>query len=173
MKKTVLFVDDEPNILAGLKRMLRSLRNEVDFFFAESGREALEILAVQHVDVIVSDMQMPGMDGATLMAAVQEKYPMTIRIILSGQAGDGPVLRTAGVVHQFLAKPTDPDTIKEVLRRACALQDLMKNEQLKAVVSRIGKLPSIPAICPQPPSDPPAPSAGRRTGGAGLTRRET
>lgn len=71
---------------------------------------------------------------------------MTIRIILSGQAGDGPVLRTAGVVHQFLAKPTDPDTIKEVLRRACALQDLMKNEQLKAVVSRIGKLPSIPAI---------------------------
>ncbi len=146
MKKTALFVDDEPNILAGLRRMLRSLRNEMDFFFAESGFEALEILAAQHIDVIVSDMQMPGMDGATLLATVQEKYPMTIRIVLSGQADEVPVLRAAGVVHQFLAKPTDPEKIKEVLKRACALQDLMKNKQLKAVVSRIGKLPSIPAI---------------------------
>jgi HD-like signal output (HDOD) protein len=146
VKKAALFVDDEPNILAGLRRMLRSLRHEIDCSFAESGREALEILATQHIDVIVSDMQMPGMDGAALLATVQEKYPMTIRIILSGQGGEAPALRTAGVVHQFLAKPTDPETLKEVLRRACALQDLMKNEQLKAVVSRIGKLPSIPTI---------------------------
>lgn len=48
------------------------MRQDMDFFFAESGREALDILAGQHIDVIVSDMRMPGMDGASLLTTVQE-----------------------------------------------------------------------------------------------------
>ena len=146
MKKTALFVDDEPNILSGLKRMLRSMRQEMDFFFAESGREALDILAGQHVDVIVSDMRMPGMDGASLLATVQEKYPQVVRIMLTGQADEDSILRTVGVVHQFLAKPADPEDLKEVLARACELQGLMKSDPLKSLVARLGKLPSLPSV---------------------------
>lgn len=146
MKTTTLFVDDEPNILAGLKRMLRIMRQEMDFHFAESGQEALEILANNHIDAIVSDMRMPGMDGAALLTTVQEKYPHIIRIMLTGHADEEAILRTVGVVHQFLAKPADPDTLKAVLLRACALQGLMKNEQLKSLVTSLGKLPSLPAV---------------------------
>ncbi len=146
MKTAVLFVDDEPNILSGLTRMLRVMRQEMDFSFAESGREALEILATQHFDVIVSDMRMPGMDGAALLTAVQENYPHIVRIMLTGHADDVAILRTVGVVHQFLAKPVDPDALKAVLLRACALQDLMKNDQLKCLVTGLGKLPSLPSV---------------------------
>jgi HD-like signal output (HDOD) protein len=146
VKTTALFVDDEPNILSGLKRMLRVMRQEMDFHFAESGKEALEILTSQHIDVIVSDMRMPGMDGASLLTAVQEKYPHVIRIMLTGHADEEAILRTVGVVHQFLAKPVDPDSLKAVLSRACALQDLMKNDHLKSLVSSLGKLPSLPSV---------------------------
>ena len=146
MKTTALFVDDEPNVLSGLNRMLRAMREEMDFLFAESGIEALEILANQHVDVIISDMRMPIMDGAALLTEVQKKYPHIVRIMLTGQADENAILRTVGVVHQFLAKPSDPDNLKAVLLRACALRDLMKNEQLKSLVASLGKLPSLPAV---------------------------
>lgn len=144
MKKIILFVDDEPNILAGLRRMLRFLRDEMDLNFAESGKDALDFMAANRVDVIVSDMRMPGMDGATLLGIVQEQFPQVIRIMLTGQAEEKAILRTVGVVHQFLAKPSSPETLKEVLGRACALQDVLKNEPLKALVSRLGNLPSLP-----------------------------
>ena len=149
MTKSILFVDDEPNILSGLKRMLRSMRKEMDFSFAEGGREALEIIEENEVHVIVSDMRMPGMDGAALLTTVQEQYPHIIRIMLTGQADDESVMRTVGVVHQFLAKPSDPDTLKEVLTRACALQELMVNTELKGLVSSLGGLPSLPEVYSQ------------------------
>lgn len=144
--KSILFVDDEPNILSGLKRMLRSMRNEMDFYFAEGGRQALEVIEDREIHVIVSDMRMPGMDGAALLKTVQEKYSHIIRIMLTGQADDESVFRTVGVVHQFLAKPSDPNTLKEVLTRACALQELMVNSNLKSLVSKLGGLPSLPVV---------------------------
>lgn len=145
-KRRILFVDDEPNILSGLKRMLRSMRKEFDFNFAESGPEALEIMAADPVDIIISDMRMPGMDGASLLTEVQNKYPHSIRIMLTGQADDESVMRTVGVVHQFLAKPCDPEMLKHILLRASALQDLMQNGQLKNIVTGIDYLPSLPDI---------------------------
>lgn len=143
-KKTVLFVDDEPNILSGLKRMLRPMRRTMNFEFAEDGPAALEVMAAKKVDVVVSDMRMPGMDGATLLATIQEQYPHAIRIMLTGQADDESILRTVSVVHQFLAKPADPELLKQVINRATALQDLMADERLKEVISSIGTLPSLP-----------------------------
>ena len=145
-RKTILFVDDEANILAGLGRMLRGLRQSMDLQFAASGEQALAVLAAQPVDVFVTDMRMPGMDGATLLGLVQERYPQVIRIMLSGQADRDSVLRTVVTVHQFLTKPTTPETLKEVLTRACALQDLLADAQLKALISRLGSLPSLPAL---------------------------
>jgi len=103
-------------------------------------------MAENNVDVIVSDMRMPGMDGASLLTKVQEEYPRTIRIMLTGQADEESILRTVGVVHQFISKPSTPETLREIIDRACALQDLMENEQLKSVVSGIGQLPSLPEV---------------------------
>src|SRR5690242_17591571 len=92
LRARVLFVDDEPHLLAGLRRMLRPQRHRWDVWFAESGPAALEVMSRGGVDAIVSDMRMPGMDGAALLAEVQRLYPSTARIVLSGQADRTSVL---------------------------------------------------------------------------------
>jgi len=102
MKMRVLFVDDQPNILAGLRRMLRGLSNEWQMEFAESGEEALALMAVSPFDVVVSDMRMPGMDGAQLLTETMARHPGTVRIILSGQADQENVLRAFTPAHQYL-----------------------------------------------------------------------
>src|SRR5260221_14255094 len=88
MKKKILFVDDEPNILGGLRRMLRPLHEEWTTEFAESGVQALALLAREPFDVIVSDMRMLGMTGAQLLEHVRSQYPKMVRIILTGQCDE-------------------------------------------------------------------------------------
>ena len=146
VKRRILFVDDEQNILEGLRRMLRSMRHELDMSFVDSGAAALELMDTQSFDVIVSDMRMPSMDGAQLLTEVKERAPHTIRIILTGQADEDSILRTVGVTHQFLAKPCKPDRLKEVIKRSCSLHDLLNNGDLKNVISGIGQLPSLPDL---------------------------
>jgi HD-like signal output (HDOD) protein len=145
-KRRILFVDDEPNILDGLRRMLRSMRKEFDLYFAESGKDALKLMDENEFDVVVSDMRMPGMDGAELMTEVQDRHPHSIRIMLTGQADEESTMRTVGVVHQFLAKPCDPEKLKNILLRASALHRLMIDGKLKDIISGIDTLPSLPVI---------------------------
>jgi HD-like signal output (HDOD) protein/ActR/RegA family two-component response regulator len=145
-KKKILFVDDEPNILAGLKRMLRSMRKEFELYFSEKGADALTVMKEVDFDVVVSDMRMPGMDGAQLLTEIQERHPYVIRIMLTGQADEESVLRTVGVVHQFLAKPCDPDYLKGILRRASGLHELISHPAVKRIVSGIDTLPSVPEV---------------------------
>ncbi|MDO8945736.1 MAG: response regulator [Desulfocapsaceae bacterium] len=145
-KRRVLFVDDDPNILAGIRRVLRSFRDDFELHFTENGKDALEIMAETAFDVVVSDMRMPGMDGADLLKKVQELYPCTIRIMLTGQADQNSILRTVGVAHQFLEKPSNPDILKSVLIRSSALYHLLANDKIKEIVSQIESLPSLPEI---------------------------
>ncbi len=139
-------MDDEPNVLDGLRRLLRFLRQEFELCFSESGEEALQMLQAMTFDVVVSDMRMPGMDGADLLAHVQKDYPHAIRIMLTGQADDASTLRTIGVVHQFLAKPCEPEKLKSTILRASALHRLMIDGNLKNLVSGIDTLPSLPSF---------------------------
>ena len=84
MKIRILFVDDEPNVLDGLRRMLRGMRHQWQMSFATNGHEALEILDGQPYDVVVSDMRMPGMDGVQLLTEIKKRHPTIVRIVLSG-----------------------------------------------------------------------------------------
>ena len=81
---TFLFVDDEPNILNALKRLFRGPQRTI--LTATSGAAGLDLLAEHQVDVVVSDMRMPEMDGATFLRHVREKSPDTQRILLTGYA---------------------------------------------------------------------------------------
>lgn len=145
-KRRILFVDDEVNILDGLRRMLRSMRKEFELCFAENAQKALEMCQNNEFDVVVSDMRMPGMDGADLLAEIQRKHPHSVRIMLTGQADEESILRTIGVAHQFLAKPCDSEKLKTILYRASALHRLMVNGKLKNVISSIDMLPSLPSV---------------------------
>lgn len=144
--KSILFVDDEPNILQGLQRMLRPLRTEWEMSFAKSGQEALDLMATRHFDVIVTDLRMPGMDGAVLLSRVKELYPHMVRMVLSGQSDKETLLRSAGPTHQFLAKPCDSETLKATVGRAFALRELLSNETLKRLVSQLTNLPALPQV---------------------------
>lgn len=145
-KRTILFVDDDPNILDGLRRMLRSMRQDFEMCFAGGAQEALAMMSATEFDVVVSDMRMPGMDGAELLTVIQQRYPHSIRIMLTGQSDDASTLRTIGVAHQFLAKPCDPEKLKNILLRASALHRLMIDGKLKDIISSIDKLPSHPTV---------------------------
>jgi HD-like signal output (HDOD) protein/CheY-like chemotaxis protein len=144
--KTLLFVDDEPKVLQGLQRQLYGMRNEWTMQFANNGQQALEAMAAKEMDVIVTDMMMPGMDGAQLLTEVSKKHPNTVRIVLSGHADREAVLRLVGPAHQYLSKPCDADELRAAIARAFALRDLLANEQLKALATRVKTLPSLPAL---------------------------
>ena len=144
--KKVLFVDDEPNILQGLRRMLRPLRKEWRMFFAEGAMEALAILDEQSIDIVVSDMRMPEYDGAYLLGEVQKRSPGTARIILSGHAEQEMAIRSVAATHQFLAKPCDAETLRETVQRTCQLREMMADPELQRVATELGRLPSVPSI---------------------------
>lgn len=144
----VLFVDDEPLILRSIKRSLSS-EDRWDLRFAESGAQALDRIEEEAIEVIVSDMYMPHMDGATLLATVQARFPDTVRIVLSGNADRKLVYRAVPVAHQFLQKPFDPRLLSATLDRALSLRRLLANESLRRIVGGTGKLPSAPAVYTQ------------------------
>jgi len=141
----VIFVDDEPRVLEGLKRMLRPKRNEWSMKFVGSAQAALDSLKSEPCEVVVTDMRMPGMSGAELLEVVQRDYPDTIRLILSGQAETESVMKALGVSHQFLSKPCDAEILQGTIARAFALRDLAGNPAVKTLVARINKLPTLPA----------------------------
>jgi len=145
-KKQILFVDDEPLILKGLQRTLRKMRTEWDMAFASNGKEALDILDQQSMDVIVSDLKMPEMDGMQLLTEVKARHPQVVRIILSGHTEHEVTLRSVQYAHQNLTKPCDAEILKQTLVKLFALRDILADEAVKKIVSQIGSLPSLPSI---------------------------
>jgi HD-like signal output (HDOD) protein/ActR/RegA family two-component response regulator len=146
MMRSVLFVDDERNILEALQRMLRPLRNEWNMHFAGGGQEALAIMAASPVDVVVTDMRMPGMDGDELLTRIRQLYPETVRIVLTGQCARGAVMRLIPLAHRMLSKPFDAEGLRTVLRRTYCLRDLLSSPSLASVVGNLGGLPSLPEM---------------------------
>jgi HD-like signal output (HDOD) protein/CheY-like chemotaxis protein len=145
-KKKIMFVDDEPNVLSGLRRLLNAQKDQWEMTFVGSGAEALARLEQAPFDVLVTDMRMPEMDGAQLLEQVRVRYSNVARIILSGQSDKEIVLQAVGLAHQFLAKPCEAEMLKLVISRACALREILENDRLKSIFSRVQSVPSIPAI---------------------------
>jgi len=101
--KRILFVDDESNILDGIRRMLHGERKRWDMQFAVGGEAALRACEVEKFDVVVSGMRMPGRDGATLLGYIRDRCPSTTRLILfwicGGEAHDSSCCCGAGSVR--------------------------------------------------------------------------
>lgn len=144
--KRILFVDDEPNLLQGLQRMLRPMRNEWDMTFVESGEAALSALAAHDYTVLVTDMRMPGMNGAQLLDRVKQSRPGIARIVLSGQTDMEDVLKSTGTAHQFIAKPCDANFLKHAVDRSCRIRELLTNRNIIEVIGGVDTLPSLPDV---------------------------
>lgn len=140
----VLFVDDEASILDGLRRNLRKALKGWELHFAEGGAAALEILEQHPIDVLVTDMRMPGMDGAELLKIAHERWPQTIRILLSGYSDSKAIMRSTLVAHQFLAKPCDSEQLKRTVQNAIALYESIGDSAVAQAVGEVEKLPPVP-----------------------------
>jgi len=114
--------------------------------FVTSGEQALERLREDTYDVIVSDMRMPTMDGATLLAHVKQHHPNVIRIVLSGHSELEAAVRAIPMAHQFLSKPCDPKKLKDVLSRATSLEQIIEDAVVREVLGSLQELPARPKI---------------------------
>jgi putative nucleotidyltransferase with HDIG domain len=146
VRMRILFVDDEEMVLRMLRMAVASMQGQWQAAFVTSGREALELLAKETFDMVVSDMRMPGMNGAQLLNEVFRLYPGTFRVILTGFVEQEKVMEAIGTAHQFLAKPFQLEHLKELLHRAGSLKQRLRSQQTRIVIARTGCVPSVPDV---------------------------
>ncbi|MGH8352719.1 MAG: HD domain-containing phosphohydrolase [Pseudomonas sp.] len=119
---TLLLVDDEENILKSLRRVLRG--EPYSLLTADGGEQALQVLQEQRVDLVISDARMPGMDGASLLAEVQKRWPGCLRILLTGYSDITMTTKAInqGQIYRYISKPWDDNELRVIIRQALALQ---------------------------------------------------
>ena len=143
----ILLVDDEPQILRGVSRIIGCEQDEWEVDTADSGKDALDLLqAESDFDVVISDMQMPGMNGAQLLGEIGKLYPNILRIVLSGQADRDSVLSAIKPMHQYLSKPCEGSKLIEVISRAYIFQETIRSAEVLDAIGRANGIPTFPDI---------------------------
>jgi CheY-like chemotaxis protein len=140
-KPTVLFVDDDAFVIAAMRRMLRPLRDEFDLHFMEDPREALQQLQSESCDVLISDLQMPYVNGSELLKLAQMLHPGAVRYALSGQADPQRSEPISLVAHGYLPKPCEPETLHDLLTQIRDSRKNLPGAELRNMVTRLTGLP--------------------------------
>ncbi|OGO77894.1 MAG: hypothetical protein A2Y23_04030 [Clostridiales bacterium GWB2_37_7] len=135
--KTILFVDDEQNILRAFKRLF--IDSEHNVLLANSGKEALEMMEKVSVDLIISDMRMPFMDGYELLVAVKKRYPNAARIILSGFSEKETMTRCIqnNLAMTYLLKPWENEQLLRTINSTLQLQQILKDNNMEEVANSL------------------------------------
>ncbi|WP_163559282.1 HD domain-containing phosphohydrolase [Halomonas sp. NO4] len=133
---TLLLVDDEPHVLSALRRELR--REGYRLLTADNGKTALERMAEECIDAIISDALMPGMDGIELLAQVQRDWPECLRLLLTGKADLNAAVRAIneGRIYHYIAKPWDATELRQTLRLALSHQQAERERQRLETLTR-------------------------------------
>ncbi|QDV09472.1 Hydrogenase transcriptional regulatory protein hupR1 [Planctomycetes bacterium Poly30] len=145
-KQRILFLDDEEDVLHSLRCALRRERGRWDMRFVTSGAEALASLEQSPAELIVSDMRMPGMNGAEFLRKASELLPRSVRIVLSGEAEDEITVRAIPFAHQWLAKPTERDDLVRVIERSLKTREVTQSGAAHAMVTSTNRLPILPSV---------------------------
>jgi HD-like signal output (HDOD) protein len=145
-KWRILFVDDDPYILTGIRNLLYKDRGRWEVVFALGAAQALVETRAKPFDVVVSDMRMPGMDGAAVLTQAERRFPAIARIILSGYTQYESALRALPVCHRFLSKPLRAEDLRLVLLRTIALHRLLSDPTLRELVGEAKELPARPQV---------------------------
>lgn len=140
--RRILFVDDDAEVLDGLQRALR--RQDWEMAFVTSASEALERLQTAPYDVLVADVRMPEMGGVRLLELVRQRFPGVIRVVLSGFFEREAALTAAGLAHQYLTKPCDPQKLCDAIERLCRLGPIFPEDAARRVTTAVGSLPALP-----------------------------
>lgn len=144
--KVILFVDDEVQILKALRRLFHNSPYET--IYAESAKEALEIFETRSVDLIVTDIRMPDMDGFELLRVIKAKYPLTLRVTLSGYTDSKSILSALedNLAKLYVFKPWDNQELLVTVDRLFEVEALLNNAKLLELINNISSLPTVPAL---------------------------
>ena len=141
---SVLFVDDEPLMRELYRNISRELGADFRVQTVSGGAEALQILAAEPVDILVSDLAMPEMTGGEFLTSVERLYPETMRVVISGVADELAVARCLMFGHRYFQKPLDLKEIASVVRRISRHQKVIRSAKVKKIVGRSNVLPTPP-----------------------------
>ena len=146
MAKKLLLVDDEENVLRALERIFVPAGYQV--FAATGGEAALELMINEKVDLVISDMRMPGMDGHQFLKQVRSLYPTTMRAILSGFAEGKDVINCLrdGSARMYILKPWDNAKLLAEVEKLLYLGELFSQRQLLEVFNNLRDLPTVPEL---------------------------
>jgi len=138
----VMLVDDDPFVTRGLARNLEAIDETMDVILMPGVSEALAAMEKGSVDVLVTDLCMPGQDGTALLREARERYPCMLRFVLSGEAKQEQVLNASLLAHRYLSKPCDAEMLRQVIMESIQSFRRIQNPAVAAVVSRLVELPA-------------------------------
>lgn len=146
MAKRILFVDDEKQILRALRRLF--VQSDYEVSFANSAKEALEILEKNEIELLITDIRMPEMDGFELLREVKANYPLTLRVALSGYTDNNKVFNALedNLAKIYLFKPWDNRELLNIIDQLFELESLLKNKNLLNLINNVDKLPTVPNL---------------------------
>src|SRR3954469_12597717 len=144
-KPKILVVDDEPNVLITMSAILRQEGYEVDE--ADGGEAALQALARRRYDLVLTDMNMPKVDGMAVLETVQKRAPSTVTLVITGYASVHTALRALQLgAYEYLLKPTEIEDLKQAVRRSLERKRLSEMDTLYRVAQSIASAPDVPSI---------------------------
>ena len=141
--KKILFVDDEKDILKALNRLFMDTDYEV--FIADSGEYALAILDNEKIDLVVTDMRMPSMDGFELLEKIKAKHPNVLRIILSGYSEKNTILMALqkNLAKLYVMKPWDNELLLQIIRQLFETESILCDQKLIQLINNTDELPTL------------------------------
>lgn len=147
MEINILFVDDDVYFMKDIRKAVKSLNNKWTMHFAKNGREAMSILEEKkNIDLIITNLRMPKMDGAELLGLVKKIYPHIIRIIYSISSDKAMLFNTTNVAHQFFVKNLPPEIFCKKIEKTFFLRKHLHNENLLKLITGMENLPSLPDV---------------------------
>ncbi|QXM06498.1 response regulator [Crassaminicella indica] len=146
MEKTILFVDDEEQILRSLKRLF--LDKDYRILLAADGETALKILDTENVNLIVSDIKMPAMNGYELLKRVKEKYPKILRVAFSGYTDNNNIIEALenNLAKLYIFKPWNNETLLSIIDKIFKFEDILKSKKLFNLINNLDDLPTLPFL---------------------------
>lgn len=143
---TIMFVDDEQQILRALNRLL--MDSSYETVFMDSGEAGLAYMQHTPVDLVVSDIRMPGMNGFDFLRQVKELYPATIRVALSGYTDSRVIYKALedNVAKMYMFKPWDNRELLNTIDKMLQLEEVLKNKRIMSLINNLDDLPTIPSL---------------------------
>lgn len=144
MRNRILFVDDEPLVLDLYRQIGLSSGAPGSVLTASNGSDALALLANNPADVVVADLELPGMEGSELLTHIERLYPQTMRVVISGHSDRLGAARCLMYGHRYFEKPLEVFALSEALERVCELRQVIADPRVRAIVGGTNSLPTPP-----------------------------